>query len=306
MTRFALALGAGGITGHAFHCGVMAAVEDALGIEVTDAEAIVGTSAGSIVAALIRAGMRGSDLAARACGEPPSERVRALVERIGPPATALDRSDGPVNLRPAALAALGQMMRRPWQTRVGGVGAALLPEGRVSTESISGPIQEVLGAGGWLPGLQIPAVHLESGRRVVFDGSDPGGPDLGVAAAASCAIPGWFTPVIINGERYVDGGLWSPTNADLLADSGVDLVIVSSPMSSGVRESFRRLDAPARVLHKGYLSYERRVLERGGAEVLVFEPDAEILGHMGANAMDPTSRADVTRTVRRAVRAALE
>ena len=70
--RIGIVLGAGGATGHGFHCGVLAALADVVGCEAATAERLVGTSAGSLVAVLLRAGLHAEDLYARACGEPPS------------------------------------------------------------------------------------------------------------------------------------------------------------------------------------------------------------------------------------------
>ena len=75
--------------------------------------------------------------------------------------------------------------------------------------------------------LWVCAVRLDNGRRVTF-GLDPVRADVATAVAASCAIPGFFEPVTIDGARYVDGGAHSPTNADLVARLGLDLVVVST------------------------------------------------------------------------------
>ena len=121
------------------------------------------------------------------------------------------------------------------------------------------------------------------------------------AVAASCAVPGWFSPVSIAGTRYVDGGAWSPTNADLVADEPLDLVIVSSPMSSTPSASLRRVDAPARLLHHGYLLAEVGRLRRRRLRVVSIEPTRADLDVMGVNAMDVARRADVARQVRASV-----
>ncbi|MFB7510238.1 patatin-like phospholipase family protein [Streptomyces broussonetiae] len=69
--------------------------------------------------------------------------------------------------------------------------------------------------------------------------------DLASAVTASCAIPAWFTPVQINGHRFVDGCAWSDTNLDLLAGEGLDEVIVPAPTCSSGTDPRRGL--PARV-----------------------------------------------------------
>ena len=80
--------------------------------------------------------------------------------------------------------------------------------------------------------------------------------DVPTAVAASCAIPAFFAPVSIDGVRYVDGGVHSPTNADLVAELALDLVVISSPMSiarGGVRVA---PDQPARRLARFALARE--------------------------------------------------
>jgi NTE family protein len=116
--------------------------------------------------------------------------------------------------------------------------------------------------------------------------------------AASCAIPGFFRPVKIDSEVFVDGGVHSPTNADLLANLGLDLVVVSSPMSlagSGLRI---RLDQPARRWSRLLLDGEARRLRRQGVEVLAFQPTADDITIIGANPMDAGRRVAVARQAR--------
>jgi predicted acylesterase/phospholipase RssA len=55
--------------------------------------------------------------------------------------------------------------------------------------------------------------------------------DVGTAVAASCAIPAYFSPVQVDGVAYVDGGVHSPSNADVVARDRPDLVVVLSPMT---------------------------------------------------------------------------
>ncbi|MFD0572067.1 patatin-like phospholipase family protein [Kitasatospora gansuensis] len=106
----------------------------------------------------------------------------------------------------------------------------MVPTGRGSMapvgELVRGLAGDTMGAA-----LRVAAVDHRTGRRVVF--GDPGAPVAAVdrAVMASCAIPGWFAPVEVNGSRYVDGGCWSATNADLMAGRGLDEVYVLAPMA---------------------------------------------------------------------------
>ena len=85
MASVALVLGAGGVTGGAFHAGVLAALHDVIGWDARTADLVVGTSAGSATGAALRAGLPSPDLAARAGGEPLSDEGTALLRAVGAP-----------------------------------------------------------------------------------------------------------------------------------------------------------------------------------------------------------------------------
>jgi NTE family protein len=141
--------------------------------------------------------------------------------------------------------------------------------------------------------LWITAVRTSDARRVVF-GRDDIHVGLGRAIAASCAIPAVFRPVAIGRHRYIDGGAHSPTNADLLIDSGVDTAVIVSPMS-GQAGAIRhhRPDHLLRALFSRRLRSECAQLERAGIKVHVFEPDGATLDVMGVNALDRARSARV-------------
>jgi NTE family protein len=294
-------LGAGGAVGHAFHTGVLAALWDTTGWDARDAEIIVGTSAGSLVGALLRAGLSGADLAARAMDTPLSPEGARLVGI----ADAARGDQPPIPSRPPraprrlvpAMSAPGAFVRaamQPWNARPGALAAAAMPEGQISTELIATGLRALFDR--WPEQtLWINAVKLESGRRVTFGRDTRVVTDVATAVAASCAIPGFFAPVSIGGVRYVDGGVHSLTNADLVASLDLDLVVVSSPMSMA-RTSVRLApDQPARRLSRIALAREVRRIRSQGTPVLTFQPTDTVLDVMGWNAMDASRRADVTR-----------
>jgi len=302
--RVGLVLGAGGMIGHAYHAGVLAALEDQLGWDARDASLIVGTSAGSVVGSILRAGIGARDLAARSTGEPLSPEAAHLVARseaatpAGPPLRPRRARGLP---RMAAPGMVARAVLRPfWWNRPGVVLAGAIPAGRVPTEWVSAGIRVLYGDAWSERPLWIAAVRLGDGRRVVFGRDHGARPSVADAVAASCAIPGFFEPVTIDGERYVDGGAHSPTNADLVANEDVDVVIVSSPMSVAGSGSRRRppIDAPARRLCRLYLAREVARLRRRGVPVIAFQPTPDDLALMGVNAMDPERRAPVTRQAR--------
>ncbi len=288
MPRIGLVLGAGGVVGHAFHGGVLAAIEDAAGWDARDADVVTGTSAGAVVGALLRAGVRGTDIAARSVDSLPSRRPRG----------------GRFTM--AAPGALLRAAWRPWTVRPASLAAAVLPAGVVSTEFVAAGLRPLFD-GAWPErALWVNAVRLDSGQRVTFGRDDATDVDVATAVAASCAVPGFFEPVVIDGTRYVDGGTHSPTNADLVAGLGLDLVIVSSPMSIASNRLRLAPDQPFRQLARLTLAQEVARIRRRGTHVLVFQPTPEQIAVMGMNAMDPRRCADVTTSAREVARRRLE
>jgi NTE family protein len=302
----ALVLGAGGSVGHAFHAGVLAGVRDATGWDARDAALIVGTSAGSVVGALLRADLSPADLANRWTGGMLSPRGRRIVGR----AEANSAADLPSRARRGMpmMSAPGAFLRaalQPWTARPGALAAAAMPEGHVDTELIAASLRPLFEHWPERP-LWINAVALDSGRRVTFGRGEHRPTDVATAVAASCAIPSYFAPVHIDGVRYVDGGVHSPTNADLVAPVEFDLVVVSSPMSVAARSVRLAADQPARRLARLALAREVARVRRGGVPVITFQPTAADLAVMGLNAMDASRGAEVTTQVRASAARRLE
>ena len=269
MTRIGLVLGAGGLVGAAFHEGVLRALQDATGWDPRDAEVIVGTSAGSHVGAALRA------------GSPPA-RVTTL--RRG----AIAQRQPPVEsgrFTPASVGALVRGVTRPGSVRLTAMASALLPAGRQSLAPMIGTVNRAHPSGWPARALWLPTVRLRDGARVVFGQDDAPPSDVGSAVAASCAIPGYYAPVHIGGERYIDGGAHSTTNADLLAGLDLDLVVVSAPMGAarGVRSVSSALQA--RTYMRLRLGREAAAVRGAGTPVVAFSPTAADLEVMGWNAM---------------------
>jgi NTE family protein len=307
--RTGLVLGAGGLTGQAFHLGVLTALQDLTGFDGRRALVVVGTSAGSLVAAGLTGGMSAHDQAAVLAGQPVSEQGRALLRASRARAAAVPpAAEGPplpAGRRPLAPAAVLAAARRPWSVRPGAVVSSLIPAGRTSTESISQGVRRLHGLEWPGPQLRVCAVRAHDARRVVFGSPRAPRTDVGSAVAASCAIPGYFAPVLIDGEHYVDGGGHSPTNADVVRHDAPELVVVCSPMSFAPGAG-RTPDAPVRFAVRRYLAREVRMLRRRGATVVVFQPTAADLAAMGLNPMRMMRADRVVRTVAASVRARLE
>jgi NTE family protein len=287
----ALVLGGGGVLGEAWLSAVLAGIEHAGGFDARDCRRFLGTSAGSIVAASLVAGIDpGARLeltrpAAAAVGTEWAQDAAAGGQG-GALAAALEL--GGVAARPLAALALsssatgGALVRRAMLRRV--------PEGTRSLEQLRGMIErERVGFDGR---LLVTAVELESGRRVVF--GSPGAPSCTVADAvlASCAIPGVFAPVRIGGRSYVDGGAWSPTNMDALEVPRGSRVLCLNPTGS-LRPSTRALAGALGPISRTIGAGEALALRHRGVEVETINPDPASARAMGVNLMDPRRRAGV-------------
>ncbi|WP_336027402.1 patatin-like phospholipase family protein [Geodermatophilus sp. FMUSA9-8] len=287
MARVGLVLGGGGVVGQAYHAGVLAVLEHDAGWDARTADVVVGTSAGSITGTLLRAGVSPEDLAAWTVKAPLSGDggLLATIATTEVPELApfrpLDVFRRPMRLPGPPLVA--RALARPWRFRPLAAGMTLLAPGRHDVVSQLGALREVEGAG-WPERLWITAVRRRDGRRVVF--GRPGSPTAPVhlAVAASCAVPGYFTPVQIGRHAYVDGGVHSATNAAVLRGTGVDVVVVVAPMS-GSPGWKQDLTAAMRRYSQRQLDREVRALEAVGIRTVVFTPGAAEQEVMGADMM---------------------
>ena len=297
--RVALVLGSGGVVGGAYHAGVLKALNDTWGIDPRRVDLIVGTSAGSIAGALTAAGLHPNDLFRRETGKPLSPAGAAVLApgraRRGAKPTTMSAIGGP-----AAPQVLFHAMAKPWGVAPGSVAAALLPRGGVSTDHVAGMVDGLFGQR-WpdQPRLRICAVELATARRVVFGPSDDIddldgrarsiGTDPSKAVAASCAVPGVFKPVTIDGREYHDGGVHSADNLDLVGTTPFDLVVVSSPLSAHRPLSGGLTLMGLRELSRWQTFNERRALDQT-TRVEILRPTDEDLDAMGSNMLDPRRR----------------
>src|SRR5207248_562085 len=254
-------LGGGGILGEGWMNGLLAGLEDASGVRFADCRAFVGTSAGSIVAARLVAG--------RALRRP-GTRPRAA-QGAGPPRGRMFREAVRVGwLATAPLAPLALAAAAPAGAAVRSLALGRVPAGGYPLTDLHARV------GGWRARfdgrLRVCTVDRGSGRRVVFGA--PGAPKASVADAvqASCAIPGVFKPVRIDGHQYVDGGAWSVTNLDAAPVSRGSRVLCLEPTGAlGLRGAAFRVAT----------EIELQVLRRRRAEVQRVMPDSDSVELMG-------------------------
>jgi NTE family protein len=284
-----LVLGGGGILGEAWMMAVLAGLSDASGFDVRDCESFVGTSAGSIVAAVLVAGIEPRARLGQLPEQPPI-RAGATPLGTGLPGRALQIALGAGRTAAAPVAALGlrsteiagALMRRAALSRV--------PAGRRSLAGLGSELEQA--GARWDGRLRVATVDAGSGRRVMFGA--PGAPKAPVAKAveASCAIPGVFRPVDIDGRGYVDGGVWSPTNMDAAPASRGSHVLCLNPTGS-MRSSFAMPYGALGLLSRSLAAIEALALERRGASVTTVSPDEGSLEAIGPNLMDGRPRSRV-------------
>ncbi len=295
--RRGLVLGGGGILGAAWMVGALKAVEEIHGWDPRTADYIVGTSAGSVLTALLGAGVSVDQLVAHQHGKPITEGPLAGYSWDYEKATGSNRPSLPRLLGPGS----GKLIRR---TLAGGarkmpptaVLSAFLPAGKGSLDRVGHLVEAFTPYGEWSPhpNCWIVALDYENGRRVAFGHENAPDVPLNEAVMASCAIPGWFRPMQINGRTYIDGGAWSATSVDLLAGLDLDEVYVLAPMLSFA------MDQPETVLGRMERRWRVQVTKRclsevnkvrsGGTDVVVLGPGPEDLEAMGANVMDNSRR----------------
>lgn len=159
----------------------------------------------------------------------------------------------------------------------------LLPIGLVDLRQRGEALHQIVGDQ-WPEGLWICAVRRTDGHRVVF--GRPGSPPAALASAvlASCAIPSYFAPIEIGGVEYFDGGVHSPTNADVVRARELDVVIVVSPMSAN-HPPGNAPDGLLRWSAHRRLNRESRILQHQGISVVRLEPGAATLEVMGFRPM---------------------
>jgi NTE family protein len=313
-----LVLGGGGTLGEAWLRSLLAGLEAGSGWDLRECDAFVGTSAGSIVAAVLAAGRRPE--AAKGVADE-WERAAATAAGVGDDddleaVAGAGRANGGIEERPVGGAGRG----------VGGLAARFVRPAGGAAHALAAPLAPVVASGlepagaalraavlrrgrrgareipqlrralerldgGFDGRLRVAAVDLRTGRRVVFGA--PGAPDASVADAvlASCAVPWVFRPVTIGGREYVNGGAWSSANLDAAPLARGTTVLCLNPTASP-RLSVDRLGA-VRAFARAGASTEALLLRNRGARVEIVAPDAGAVDAIGPNLFDARRRGAV-------------
>lgn len=271
MTKRAIVLGGGGPVGIAWESGLLAGLAEG-GVDVSIADSITGTSAGSAVGAQL------------AMGRAPQQMYAAVAADSARTTPSPTRGSGapPPNLMPLMelMQKAAQADASPEEVRKE-IGAFALAATTISEEDFIATFGNMLAnAEAWPhPGYQCTAVDALTGEFVTWTAES--GVPLSRAVASSCSVPGIYPPITINGRRYIDGGMRSSTNADLAKGCDVAIVVaVTSNVQGPMAEAARR-----RI--EGELADIR---EAGGDTVLI-QPDEASINAFGVNLMDFSRRA---------------
>ncbi len=301
--------------GGAWLTGGLDALARETGWDPADADYVVGTSAGSMIGALCASGIPPWFMVAHSFGE----SFEGVVDAYGRPASNADRSGGAVYRLHWGLPSLGpgswrlalRSIANPTRYSRATVLTGWLPKGMISTQPLADQIRLVVPEG-WSPhpGLWMVACDYATGKRVVFGREDAPTADLADAVAASCAIPGFYHPVTIGDRRYVDGGIRSASNLDVLRGRELDLVICLNPTSTlhPVRAALSPTAAFRLLMNResGHrLGGEAKKLRAEGADVLLIQPTRDDLAVMGNNLMSSARRNEAIAMAQRTVAAQL-
>ncbi|MBV9293049.1 MAG: patatin-like phospholipase family protein [Frankiales bacterium] len=252
----ALVLGGGGIAGIGWETGLLFGLAER-DIDVTAPDLVVGTSAGSVVGAQLLSGTPLGTLHDR----------HVLPEGESTEIAAEFDAD-------ALMKAWGAMLEKhaPGQEMRAAIGSYALAAPTVPERARREVISARLTSHDWpAADLRIVAADAATGEVRVFTAAD--GVELVDAVAASCAVPGIWPPVTVDGRRYVDGGIRTSLNIDLA--EGYDVVLALAPVSD-----FGQPEAEIAAATKKMLKRKK---------VLVISPDEESLAAIGTNPLDPAT-----------------
>ena len=284
-----LVLGCGGVAGGAWEIATLASLQDYLSWDVRDADCLVGTSVGAVLAALLGGNVSVDRMLASQKGELDSSECQWRHEAAGCKVESEKRFSSP------SLALKGLQGKVSWMTALSG----LMPKGRMNMQPFVELIKPVETTEGWVEhsSTWIIAVDDRTGKRVALGRDKPYIMPLNKAVCASYAVPAWCPPVEHLGHTYFDGDIASPTSADFLEDTDVDEIIVLAPMTSRFYDHPSTKAAKIERLFRRYmtriLDKEVALLQEAGKRVVRLEPGPEDLAAIGSNMMSTRRRTRV-------------
>lgn len=279
----------------AYHTGVLRALEEVGGFRPDDADLIVGTSAGSMIGAMIRSGVSTEDLWLAGLGEHPDLELGRDGESPfaiawNGPADAVRRLIGSLYvLQRSAMRFPIPMPHLPASLR------RWFPGGFFTIADAEETLSQVMGTEWPDKALWLVTVDVRTGRRVVLGRRDPVRTDLQTAVLASCAIPAFFQPMRVGRRTLVDGGVHSTTNLDLTTKLSPEVVVGVVPMAFDPASPPRGLGLAIRGVAQRSLVREVTQVRKAGARVLLLRPTADDLHAMGGNMMRSDGNEVVSR-----------
>lgn len=281
--RRGLVIGCGGTLGAAWTVAALKALQERLDWDPREADLLAGTSAGAELVTMLGSGVSVDEIHRMQLG---TTTHPALIDHL---------SDAPGRFPPIPRPALGSLRLATTGLSLRAA-SGLLPVGRGDAAWLDRLATRLSPGRDWVPhpATWLIAMDYGNGHRVAF--GSPGAPRATISQAlrASWGIPGWFPPVEIAGNRYVDGGVASTASVDLVAGAGLDEVVVLAPMASTGRIPGAGLDFVERLALRGWMSSgldaEVATLEQSGARVIRIDATADDLAVMGPNFMDPSRR----------------
>jgi NTE family protein len=269
MTKRALVLGGGGPLAIAWETGLLAGL-DASGLDLSGLDLILGTSAGSFVGAQL------------AMGRAPAKMAQILM-RPGRPGPLGHETRNEATAPGPDLSFLIDKLEeafsgtRPAQEVRAEIGTWALNAHTVTEETF------IASFGGWLKQLPPSAWPERNYACTAVDAADgsfkvwnkDAGVGLARAVASSCSVPGIFPPITILGQRYIDGGMRSPTNADVAKGYDLVIVVLGAVIHPSGSEPFASI-----------VGAELGTLRKGGSRVELITPDPLSIEAFGRNPMD--------------------
>lgn len=278
----------------AYHAGVLRALEEVGGFRPNEADLIVGTSAGSMVGAMLRSGLTAEDLYLASLGE--HEVLSVEASDASPWAAAWE---GPTDAMRRVLGSLYVLQRSAVRTPMPHLPAFVrraFPGGFFTIADAEETLSSAMPPSWPDRPLWLVTVDVRTGRRVVLGRRNPPRTDLHTAVKASCAIPGFFTPQRVGRRTLVDGGVHSTTNLDLATKVAPEVIVGVVPMGFDPVSPPRPVERLARSFAHRMLDREVSQARKQGARVLLLRPSADDLRAFGGlNMMRRHGNDHVTR-----------
>lgn len=308
----AIVLGSGGVLGFAWMLGGLSALEAVTGFDARTVDFVLGTSAGSVGAALLGCGLPVQTIARHHQGVPSD--ADPVIAYDYDTATGAPRPPRP-RLRPGSPQLLLGGVRHPLRTPLLVALCGLLPTGRGTLAPVGDMVERVAQDAGYgqswpeRPRPWIVALNYRTGERTVFGRTASESTRLADAVTASCSIPGWYPPAVIDGQPYVDGGAASIASIDLLGELKLDEVYVFAAMASvqpdRPRSAVSRAERWMRGLITRRIQSDLAALRGAGTRTYLVTPGPADLAMMGVNLMNTGRRLDVFDLARRTAEAQL-